>query len=120
VCGVAELTGAQLRELVARGLDPGLAADRPRGHRGRERGLMHLSGAELRAGVLLVAGEPVDPERVYRVAGSDWELDVLGGYAKPEWELAIAYDMPFILREAVEQHLARDPVVRAPAPRIEG
>ena len=120
VAGVAELTGAQLRALVATGLDPELAADAPQVHRWSPRGLLHLSGAEVRDGELLVAGTPVDGKRVYRVAGSDWELDRYGGYAQPEWGLEIAYDMPFILREVVEAHLRRHPVVRAPEPRIHG
>ena len=34
--------------------------------------------------------------------------------------LEIAYDMPFILREVVEAHLRRHPIVRAPEPRIHG
>ena len=43
--GVATLTGAQLVELVARGLDPERAAEQPPPLRGKARGLMHLSGA---------------------------------------------------------------------------
>jgi 2',3'-cyclic-nucleotide 2'-phosphodiesterase (5'-nucleotidase family) len=102
VVGVAELTGAQLREIVAKGLDREFAADVPRTFRGRPRGLMHLSGAEMRDGQLLVAGDPVDDARLYRVAGTDWELDTYGGYAQREWGLKVEYDMPFILREVVE------------------
>jgi 2',3'-cyclic-nucleotide 2'-phosphodiesterase (5'-nucleotidase family) len=120
VAGVAELTGAQLLTLVATGLDPELAADAPQVHRWSPRGLLHLSGAEVRDGELLVAGTPIDDRRIYRVAGSDWELDRYAGYARPEWELEIAYDMPFILREVVEAHLRRHPIVRAPEPRIHG
>jgi 2',3'-cyclic-nucleotide 2'-phosphodiesterase (5'-nucleotidase family) len=120
VSGVTEMRGAQLLELVAKGLDPELAGDVPRAHRGRVRGFLHLSGAEVRGGELLVAGEPVDPRRTYRVAGSDWELDTYGGYANEEWNLHIEYDMPHILREAVEDHLRRSGPIRAPAPRVHG
>jgi 5'-nucleotidase len=102
VVGVAELTGAQLREMVAKGLDPEFATDLPRAFRGRPRGLIHLSGAEVQDGELLVGGDPVEDARVYRVAGTDWELDTYGGYAKPEWGLKVEYDMPDILREVVE------------------
>ena len=102
VSGAAELTGAQLREIVAKGIDPEFATDLPRAFRGRPRGLIHLSGAEVQNGDLLVGGDPVNDARVYRVAGTDWELDTYGGYAKPEWGLKVEYDMPYILREVVE------------------
>ena len=120
VCGVASLTGAQLRKLVVKGVDPEYAADVPRSFRGRRRGFMHVSGAEVRDGELYVGGEPIDAQRVYRVAASDWELDNYGGYADPEWNLDVEYDMPHIMREAVEFHLERNPVVRAPAARVHG
>lgn len=107
VPAVTQMSGAQLSELVARGRDADFAAERPHSRRGRPRGLMHLSGAEMVDGVLLVAGEPVHPCRVYRVAGSDAELEPYGGYARKEWGLRVKYERPFaIMREAVEQHLS--------------
>jgi 2',3'-cyclic-nucleotide 2'-phosphodiesterase (5'-nucleotidase family) len=120
VSGVTELTGAQLRELVMKGLDRDFATDTPHAHRGRVRGFLHLSGGEVRKGDLFVGAERVDAGRVYRVAGSDWELDAYGGYTSPEWELRIEYDMPYIMREAVEEHLRRNEPVRAPSPRVHG
>jgi 2',3'-cyclic-nucleotide 2'-phosphodiesterase (5'-nucleotidase family) len=104
--GVAALTGAQLAELVARGLDPERATATPRPLRGVPQGLMHLSGAIVVDGSVLVDGQPLDPERTYRVAGSDWELDTYGGYTDPAWHLEVDYDVPTILREAVETYLA--------------
>jgi hypothetical protein len=69
---------------------------------------MHLSGAEVRGGHLLVGDRRVEPDRVYRVAASDWELDAYGGYAQAGWELEIEYAQPLvIMREAVEGYLAR-------------
>jgi 2',3'-cyclic-nucleotide 2'-phosphodiesterase (5'-nucleotidase family) len=104
--GVVTLTGAQLVELVARGLDPERAAERPNPLRGKARGLMHLSGAVVRDGRLLVRGQPVEPERGYRVAGSDFEFEVDWGYTDADWELHPSYDVPTILREALEEYLA--------------
>ena len=118
--GAAQMTGAQLRALVVRGLDPARAAETPRPLRGNPQGLLHLSGAEVHGGELWVGGERVEPARRYRVAGSDWELDTYAGYADPAWKLEIEYDVPTIMREAVEEHLARSGPVRAPAPRIHG
>ena len=101
------MTGEQLRQLVAKGRDPTVAADVPHSFRGRPRGLMHVSGAEWRDGRLFVAGQPVDPQRRYRVASTDYEVEAYGGYAKPEWSLDIEYDSPLVIvREAIEQHLA--------------
>jgi 2',3'-cyclic-nucleotide 2'-phosphodiesterase (5'-nucleotidase family) len=120
VSSVATLTGAQLTELVRRGLDPELAADQPRSMRGRARGLMHLSGGEVRDGRLWVAGEPVADARDYRVAGSDWELGNYGGYALPEWGLEVEFDGTTIMREAVEEHLHRYPVIERPELRLHG
>jgi 2',3'-cyclic-nucleotide 2'-phosphodiesterase (5'-nucleotidase family) len=120
VASVADLTGAQLRKLVERGLDPELAAETPRTLRGARRGPMHLSGAEVRDGQLLVDGRAVDPKRAYRVAATDWELGSYGGYAPDEWALDVTWDGTTIIREAIEEHLRRHPVVDPPAARIHG
>ncbi len=110
--GVVALSGAQLQTMVSRGLDPAFAAERPRTLRGAARGLLHLSGAVVRDGQLLIDGQPVKADRLYRVAGSDWELGTLGGYVAAEWQLDPAYEVPTILREALEDYLATNsPVV---------
>lgn len=119
--GVTTMTGAQLLALVARGLDPALAADTTsRPLRGQPRGLLHLSGAEVRDGRLLVGGAPVDVSRAYRVAGSDFELEGYGGYVDPGWELELDYHVPTILREAVEEHLVDSGPVQPPSRRLHG
>lgn len=120
VSAATEMNGAQLLDVVRRGLDPELAAEVPQSFRGRARGLMHLSGAEVRGGKLLVGADEVDPERRYRVAGTDWELWDYGGYAPAEWGLDIEFDGTTIMREAVEEHLLRHPGVTAPRARIGG
>ena len=116
--GVVTLTGAQLTELVARGLDPERAAERPNPLRGKARGLMHLSGAVVRDGRLLAGGQSVEPERNYRVAGSDFEFETVWGYTGPDWELHPSYDVPTILREALEEYLAAHSPVRVESGRF--
>ena len=69
--------------------------------------MLHLSGAAVEDGALLVGGEAVEPERRYGVAGTDWELEAYGGYVREEWGLRPRYEMPTILREAVEEYVAR-------------
>lgn len=116
--GVAMLTGAQLLELVQRGLDPAFAAETPRPLRGQARGLFHLSGATMRAGQLFVAGQPLDPARSYRVAATDWELEPYGGYTPETWGLQTRYDVPIILREVLEEYLAVHRPAEAPIGRL--
>ncbi len=118
--GVVSLTGAQLLALVERGLDPVFASECPRALRGQARGVMHLSGAQVEDGHLFIGGEPVEPERVYRVAGSDWELGTYGGYADAAWHLQVSYDVPTILREALEDYLAAHRLVRVDMGRVNG
>ena len=67
---------------------------------------MHLSGAVVRDGRLLVGGQLVEPERKYRVAGSDFEFETDWGYTDSGWDLHPSYDIPTILREALEEYLA--------------
>ncbi len=57
-------------------------------------------------GVFFVQGQPVDPQRACRVAGTDWEFEPYGGYAPKEWGLQPRYDVPTIMREALAQYLA--------------
>jgi hypothetical protein len=84
------------------------------------RGFAHVSGAEVRDGALWVGSDRVEPDRTYRVAGTDWELGVYGGYADPDWHLDVTYDGTTIVREAIEDHFRRHPRVDPPAQRIHG
>ncbi|MFQ5594881.1 MAG: bifunctional metallophosphatase/5'-nucleotidase, partial [Anaerolineae bacterium] len=118
--GVVTLTGTQLTALLERGLDAELAAERPHSLRGGARGLMHLSGAAVRDGQILVDGEPLEPEREYRVAGSDFEFETFWGYVDPDWDLNPSYDVPTILREALEDYLASHSPVRVELGRLHG
>jgi hypothetical protein len=54
-----------------------------------------------------VGADGLVPARRYSVAGTDWELDRLGGIADPDWGLRPRYDFPVIVREAIEEHLAQ-------------
>jgi 2',3'-cyclic-nucleotide 2'-phosphodiesterase (5'-nucleotidase family) len=100
--GVVEMTGAQLLAVLERGARPEFEQASPRSLRGRPQGRLFAVGAE-----------SIDPERMYRIAGSDWELGGLSGLVDPAWGLSPDYDFPTIVREAVEEHLAR----RRAAPR---
>jgi 2',3'-cyclic-nucleotide 2'-phosphodiesterase (5'-nucleotidase family) len=118
--GVVTMSGEHLLAVVRRGLDPAFMAGKPRSLRGLARGPLHLSGAEVRDGVLLVGGQPVDPARDYRVAGTDWELEPYGGYVEADWDLRVQYDMPVIVREAMEDYLSNAGPVTVALGRIDG
>ena len=88
--------------------------------RGQPRGIFSLSGASVRQGQLEVGGQQVDPERLYRVAATDWELDASGGYALAEWQLAVTYDFPTIVREALETYLQTHQPTSVPMGCLDG
>lgn len=117
--GLAMLTGAQLAALVTKGGDRSFAATTAHQLRGSPRGLLHVSGAIVKHGRLLIEGQELDPDHLYRVAGTDWELEAYGGYADPAWELRPRYDLPTILREALEEHLAIHRPVEVDLGRLE-
>jgi 2',3'-cyclic-nucleotide 2'-phosphodiesterase (5'-nucleotidase family) len=118
--GVVAMSGERLLAVVRRGLDPAFMAEKPRSLRGLARGPLHLSGAEVRGGQLLVGGQPVDPVRDYRVAGTDWELEPYGWLVEADWGLRAHYDMPVIVREALEEYLADAGPVAVTLGRLDG
>jgi 2',3'-cyclic-nucleotide 2'-phosphodiesterase (5'-nucleotidase family) len=95
--GVVTMSGAQLAAALARGRDPDVAASTALVLRGRPRGVLQVRGLD----------EP-DPEREYRVAGTDWELEPYGGLVDAEWGLRPEYEFPTIVREVLEEHFARN------------
>lgn len=94
--GVAELSGAMLRDLLARGGEPAFVAERPRFLRGRCRGRLHVAGLD---------PAELDDARTYRVASTDLVLERYGGYALPEWRLAARFEFPLTIGDAIEERL---------------
>lgn len=105
--GVVEMTGAQLIECMQNGRDIERAAERPHNLRGRARGLMHLSGGQWRDGMIWVDGQPIDLGRMYRVGGSDYELEPPFSYTKEEWGLRPHYDYGFIIRDVLDWYFGQ-------------
>jgi 2',3'-cyclic-nucleotide 2'-phosphodiesterase (5'-nucleotidase family) len=97
--GVVTMSGAQLADVVERGRDPETAASTAQVLRGRPRGFLQVRGVD----------KP-EPERDYRVAGTDWELEPYGGLVQAEWGLRPEYEFPTIVREVFEEHFARSRV----------
>jgi 2',3'-cyclic-nucleotide 2'-phosphodiesterase (5'-nucleotidase family) len=94
---ITELTGAQLAQMLARGNDAEFQQSTTNSLRGAPRGPLHAAGV----------GE-IDPARTYRVAATDFEFEPYGDLIEADWQLAIRYDFPTIIREAVEARLAND------------
>ena len=95
---VVELTGAQLAHMIERGSDAQFQQTTDNPLRGRPRGPLHVAGDASR----------LDPARTYVVAATDYELERYGRLVEDDWGLSIRYDFPTIIREAVEERLARD------------
>lgn len=95
---VVELTGAQLAHMIERGSDPEFQQTTDGPLRGRPRGPLHVAGA----------ASGLEPDRIYVVAATDYELEPYGRLIEDDWRLSIRYDFPTIIREAVEERLARD------------
>lgn len=93
---VVELTGEQLAHMIERGNHAEFQQTTDRPLRGRPRGPLHVAGVDT-----------VDPERTYVVAATDYELERYGRLVEDDWQLSIRYDFPTIIREAVEERLAR-------------
>jgi 2',3'-cyclic-nucleotide 2'-phosphodiesterase (5'-nucleotidase family) len=95
---VVELTGAQLGQMIERGSDPEFQQTTDGPLRGKPRGPLHVAGN----------ASSLEPDRIYVVAATDYELEPYGRLIEDDWRLSIRYDFPTIIREAVEERLARD------------
>jgi 2',3'-cyclic-nucleotide 2'-phosphodiesterase (5'-nucleotidase family) len=95
---LTELTGAQLAQMIEKGNDPAFQQTTDGPLRGKPRGPLHVAGD---ASALV-------PDRTYKVAATDYELEEYGRLVEDDWRLSIRYDFPTIIREAVEERLAQD------------
>jgi 2',3'-cyclic-nucleotide 2'-phosphodiesterase (5'-nucleotidase family) len=121
---VSEVSGAQILEALERGLDPAIADYMLRGLRGTPIGVPQISGVMVtydpevevgrRVRNVLVQGQPLDLNRVYRVAHTDVECVRERGYLVLEDEQEPEYEVPTILREAMEDYLQQHSPVPVP------
>jgi len=118
--GRAELSGKEIWDTLNYGLRPEVTQERPAPLRGNPQGILQVSGltvtydpyADPNEQVIrvLVGTEPLDFERRYSVAATDWELGELTEYAHLD-QKKVTYHVPTILREAMEEYLvAHSPV----------
>lgn len=95
---IADLTGAQLAHMLARGSDPEFQRTTTHALRGRPRGALNVAG---------LGG--IEPDRTYRVAATDFEFWSEAGLVEEGWPLDVRYDFPTIIREAIEERLTSTP-----------
>jgi hypothetical protein len=100
---VAELTGVQLAQMIERGSDPEFQQTTDGPLRGKPRGPLHVAGD----------AAALDLGRKYVVAATDYELEPYGRLIGDDWQLAVRYDFPTIIREAIEERLATEAAAEA-------
>jgi 2',3'-cyclic-nucleotide 2'-phosphodiesterase (5'-nucleotidase family) len=101
---VATLTGAEVRQMLARGRSEAFRSHTSRVSRGRPFGALQVIGAGIDGGVVHVAGEPLADDRTYRVTGSDLEFSAYGTLLDvPPEDVDIR--VPAILPELLESYL---------------
>ncbi len=108
-----ELTGEQIEQFFRAGLQAENMAKSPRALRGRKIGLPHVAGmvichdpSDLATLEIHVAGQPLEKERKYVVATTDFELSDLAGYLVIPDE-QVDYEVPTIMPEVLEDYIAR-------------
>jgi 2',3'-cyclic-nucleotide 2'-phosphodiesterase (5'-nucleotidase family) len=111
----AELTGQEILNTLNYSLQPEVSQERPAPLRGNAQGILQVSGLRVaydpfgdpqqQVRQILVGSRPLDPERRYTVASTDWEFGELTAYTDLD-QRTVTYDVPTILREAMEEHLA--------------
>jgi 2',3'-cyclic-nucleotide 2'-phosphodiesterase (5'-nucleotidase family) len=120
------LTGAQLREFLELGLDRERAQQTPLFLRGRPLGILALSGLKVevdpsapsgqRVRTIWVDDQPLHDDTVYSVAASDFEMggmtyqgvrERIPGVSFTIPPETVEYDLPIVLREALQEALHR-------------
>lgn len=107
--GISTMRGMHLAQLIERGLDPEFAQDRHPALRGMARGLIHLSGAQVQQGKIVIGDQPLDHENHYRIAACDFEFEPVWGYVDEAWQIQPKYDVSLIMRDVLEAYLEKDP-----------
>ncbi|HEM61490.1 MAG TPA: bifunctional metallophosphatase/5'-nucleotidase [Chloroflexi bacterium] len=112
----AELRGQGILDALNYGLRPEVSQERPAPLRGNPQGILQVSGLrvtydpygdpEQQVKEVLVGSQPLELERTYTVASTDWEFGELTEYTHLD-QKDVAYDVPTILREAMEEHAAQ-------------
>jgi 5'-nucleotidase len=123
--GLTQVRGAQILAALERGLDPAIYEVRHHGFRGTPVGIPQISGMVVeydsgrdtgrRVRRILVQGNPLDPNRTYRLAHTDAETIPDVGYLAFDEGQKTAYEVPTIVREVIQDYLQRHSPLPPPA-----
>ncbi len=110
-----EITGAELREALERGLDPDINTLKHHGFRGTPYGIPQISGLVVRYNPLKPVGQRIlsikaggaalEPNRTYRIAHTDAETIPDVGYFEPGPGHPAFTEVPTILREVLADYI---------------
>jgi 5'-nucleotidase len=109
-----ELTGREVLKILNYGLRPEVTQERPGPLRGNPQGILQVSGLQVTYDPhgapeqpvveVLMGKDPLNLDRTYSVAATDWEFGELTEYTDLR-QGEVTYDVPTILREAIEEYL---------------
>lgn len=115
-----ELTGGQIEQFLRAGLNPENAAKSPHALRGRKMGLPHVAGmtvhydpSNLDTLEVHVSGTPLEKERKYIAAATDFEFsDIAGCLVLPDEQ--VEYEVPTIMPEVLEDYIMKHSPLQRP------
>ena len=115
-----EVTGAQIEQFLRAGLIPENTARTPKALRGRKMGLPHIAGmtvvydpSDTSLLEVCVNGKPLEKDRKYIAAATDFELSNLAGYLViPDEE--VEYEVPTIMPDVLEAYIMKKSPLQRP------
>ncbi len=121
---LSEVRGEQLLEALERGLNPAITQVKHPGYRGAPVGFPQISGllveydssATVRPRVrrVVVQGQLIEPDRLYRLAHTDAETMPEVGYLVLEDGQTLEHEVPTILREVIAEYVRQHSPVPEP------
>jgi len=112
---LSEVRGRQIMEALERGLDPSICKVKPPSYRSTPIGIPQISGMVVsydsnargkpRVRHVMIKEQPIEPDRIYRLAHTDAETMSEHGYLELEKEQTIEEEVPTILREVIADYI---------------
>ncbi len=114
---LSEVRGKEILETLKRALDPAIYKSEPKSNRGAPVGTPQISGmvvhystdetSQKKIKQVLIAGKPLEKDRLYRLAHTDAETAPQVGYLKITEKQNIAQEMPTIVREVIADYVKK-------------